>query len=199
MDAKEVVKKYWPYMLGGVIALFLIMRMRGGNSSGDAASAFYASQAAAGAAQSQASAQLEIARAQINAQETAANRQHQYNLETLGLQKEANYATAINNFVAAQGTAAQGVGAAVQAMVGSLNAPIIAAMQGSAYENAAAMAAAAQTAAAGFGAQANIVGHTSMVIDSVAGAAVGISNAVGQVGQAGAQIPAGNYGPKQGY
>ncbi len=182
-DAKEAVKKYWPWLVGAAIAIFLIMRARGGSGGGSDVSGFYAAQAAAGAAQSQANAQLEVARAQIAASEKQADRAHEYNLANIGLQKEALYSQAIIGFNQSQAAMAAGIGTSAGAVVAALNAPAVAAMQSAAFENAAAMDAAAYAAAAGYGAQANIVGHTSGVTKSVADAMSNALNAVSNVAQ----------------
>jgi hypothetical protein len=182
-DVKSVAIKYWPWLVGGAIGIFLLTRVRGGSSGGSDVSAFYASQAAAGAAQSQANAQLEIARAQIAATEKASDRTHEYNLANIGLQKEALYSQAIIGFNQSQAAMAAGIGTSAGAVVGALNAPAIAAMQGAAYENAAAMEAAAYAAGMGYQAQAGIVGHTSNVTKSVADALGNVMNAVSNVAQ----------------
>lgn len=167
-DVKQAVIKYWPYLLGGAIGLWLLTRNRGGSGGTSDYGAFLQSQTAAGVATAQANGQLEIARAQIAASENAANREHAYNLEAIGIQKQKVYADAMIGFNMSQAEMAKGIGASAGSVIGALNGPAMMAMEAAALENAAAMGASAQVAVGGYQAQADIVGHTSSVLDSVA-------------------------------
>lgn len=150
MDAKQIVKQYWPWLLGGAIGLYLLTRNSGSSSGGTVvmgySDAAYAAQA-----------QMAAVNAQAQLASEAANREHQLNLATLEAQTKTAYDANMAAYVAAQGQAAQGVAAAASGVIGALVAPGIAAMQASAYENAAALDAAAKAASAGYTAQADIV------------------------------------------
>lgn len=154
MDAKDAVKKYWPWMLGGVVGLYLLSRNSGSSSGGTVvmgySDAAYAAQA-----------QIAAVNAQTQLQSEAAAREHALNLAALEAQtKTANDAN-LAAYIAAQGTAAQGVAAAASGVIGSLLAPSVAAINASAYENAAALQAGADAASAGYLAQASITNSST--------------------------------------
>lgn len=74
MDIKEVLKKYWPYMLGAVAGLWFLMRDKGTTSGSNDAYYQYAAQAAA-------------QNAQIAAATADANRQYELQMAALNLQE----------------------------------------------------------------------------------------------------------------
>lgn len=157
-DTKEFLKKYWPYIVGGIIGLWLILRYSGGGSSGGggadgAYSAYLQAQTAAAAQNAQLGMQQQAQQAQIN----LANKQ-------LDVENNANYATAFNNFQTTQAQMANALGSSVSAVVGALNAPAITAMQSAAYENSAALQAAGNVAAQSFLTQGAISQGTSNMI-----------------------------------
>lgn len=77
METKEAIKKYWPWVLGGVAGLFVLSRMGGGSSSGsDPLAGMYAAQmqasaqnAAIGAQQRQAQMGYDLQSKAIDSQE----------------------------------------------------------------------------------------------------------------------------------
>lgn len=82
MDVKDAIKKYWPWVLGAVVALFIISRLRtsGSGSNAGYAQAMGQMQQAASANAAQAAqirAQAEHNQALLAAQEIAANRAHE--------------------------------------------------------------------------------------------------------------------------
>lgn len=144
MEISESVKKYWPWALGGVVGLFILSRM--GSGPAQNADNTYAALVAGQAAGAQANAQLEIARAQIQAGEVAAERDYNLNLAVLEAEREKTYASAMAQVQAAQGATAQGVGEAAGTIIGALAAPQVAAFQTAAIENSYALMSAAEVA-----------------------------------------------------
>ena len=174
MDAQEAIKKYWPYALGAVIALYFLMRAGGQSQSSDAGAA-YASLMAATAAQAQGSQQAALQNHALEIQATA--NQAGIALQNRGLdiaELEAKTA-AQNQFLLAQGSVAQAVGQAASGLVASLYMPQLQAMNSAAYENAAALNAAATVAIGGFGTQASIVESGSKALDAVARGVEGLA------------------------
>lgn len=162
-EARDFLKKNWYYVLGGVIGLYLVMRFMGGGSSSNAGTgyaAYAAQQSQLGLQYAQISAQTQAAQAQIAAQQDATNKQ--YELGKMQLQ-----ASAQSDFLKSQAAAAESVGKAASGVIGALYQPTIAAMQSSAYENAAALQSAATIAGAGYLAQSGMVSSTSQVTQAV--------------------------------
>lgn len=158
-DAKTAVKKYWPWLLGGAIGLFLIMRTRKSSGGTSDLQAFYASQAQAGAAASQTSLQtrqLELA---------AAAQQSELAMES----KKLDAAREVG-LVTAASTMAGAVGASTSQVIAALFAPGIAAMQSTAYENASVFQAAGNIAAHSYVAQADMVNAGAQATIAGAGA-----------------------------
>ena len=145
-DAGEILKKYWPWAVGGVVGLLLVARyMGGGNSasSGDSSlAAFYQAQAAASANQQAMSAQTMQAQ---TARDVA--------LAQIDLQKQATASASESQYLAAQAQMALAVGQSASGTIAALYAPSIAALNAAGYENAAALQAGATVAAAGLTAQ----------------------------------------------
>lgn len=163
MEIGESVKKYWPWALGGVVGLFILSRMGGGSTQ--SADNAYAALVAGQAAGAQANAQLEIARAQIQAGEVAAEREYNLNLAVLEAEREKTYANAMAQVQAAQGATAQGVGEAAANIVGALAAPQMAAFQTAAIENSYALMSAAEVAKGEFLATAQMSNFNQQVGD----------------------------------
>ena len=174
-DAGEILKKYWPWAVGGVVGLLLISRYMGGGSqaSGDSSlAAFYQAQAAASANQQAMSAQTMQAQ---TARDVA--------LAQIDLQKQATASAAESQYLAAQAQMALAVGQSASGTIAALYAPSIAALNASGYENAAALQAGATVAAAGLTAQ------------GAATAAVGEAlKGYGAVANAVSSMPASNSG-----
>lgn len=172
-EVTDALKQYWPYAVGGIVGLYLLAKFAGGGSA-PAADNTYASilaaQSAGAAANSQAQAQLEAVRAQVAAGERASQREYEVNLATLELQKNVQYAGAFNQFQQTQSAMAQSIGSSTAQIIGALNQPGIAAMNAAAYENAAAMQAAAEVAGMEFLGQSAIVDSISGSVQSIAGA-----------------------------
>lgn len=161
-DLPEMLKKNWPYVVGGIIGLYLVWRfMSGGSASGGdgGLSAYYAAQAQQQAAAQSAAAQA----AQIQAEKDIAQQQYDLGLKQLQISGQTEY-------LKSQAQMAQAVGDSAAKLVGSLYTPTIAAMQSAAYENAAALTAASQVAAAGFISQQGTVQATSDVTRAVSDA-----------------------------
>jgi hypothetical protein len=168
-DTKEFLKKYWPYVVGGIIGLWLILRYSGGGSSGGggadgAYAAYLQAQTAAAAQNAQLGMQQQAQQAQIN----LANKQ-------LDVENNANYATAFNNFQTTQAQMAAALGGSVAQVVGALNNPAITAIQAAALENSAALQAAGNVAANSFLAQGTVSKGTSQMF----------SNAISSLGSLG--------------
>lgn len=182
-DVQGFLKKNWMYIVGALVGLYLVYRfMGGGGSSGgdNGYAAFVNAQNQAGLQQAQISAQAAAQQASIAAAQDKANKE--YELGKLQVQASAQTA-----FLQSQAAMADSVGKAASGVLGALYQPTIAAMQASAYENAAALTAGAQVAGAGFVSQASMVQSTSNVTQSVA---QGL-NAWGSVGQGAGYILSG--------
>lgn len=174
-DAGELLKKYWPWAVGGVVGLLLISRYMGGGSqaSGDSSlAAFYQAQASA-SAQQQANAAAQM-QAQTNRDVAMAS---------IDLQREQVRASSESQYLAAQANMALAVGQSASGTIAALYAPSIAALNAAGYENAAALQAGATVAAAGLTAQ------------GAATAAVGEAlKGYGAVANAVSSMPASNQG-----
>lgn len=165
-ELTENVKKYWPYAVGGVIGLYLLAKMGGGGNAAPARvdttyAQLLAGQAASSAANTQAQAQLEAVRAQVNMAEADSRRQfelkatelasaRELNLASLEAAKVAQYANAGVAFQNAQAAMAQSVGSSTAEIIGALNQPAVAAISANAIENSNALQAAAGIAQAEF-------------------------------------------------
>jgi len=174
-DAKELLKKYWPYIVGGIVGLYILLRYNGGGSASSGSSDYAAllaaqSQAASqnaaiGAQAAQAAGTLQLNRDALNAQIAKDN-------ATLELQKKAVQAEAFNNFQSSQAAMAKSIGESTAGLITALNAPSITAMAAGAQENAAALLAAGNVAASAFTTQGNIVNAGASTVAAV-GNAVG--------------------------
>lgn len=153
MEVKEVAKKYWPYAVGGVAAIFIIMKMRGGGGGGGGVdmSALYAAQA-------QASGQA----AQLGLQ----SRQ-------LEIQAQAAQLDGAAKMTAANAQAAAAAGASASALIRELNAPGVAAINAAAAENVATLQSAALLTGQSYQSRANMVLAT-------AGTASAYADAIGK-------------------
>lgn len=211
MEMQDAVKKYWPWLLGGAVGIYLLTR--GGSAQADPVGQVYAAQmqnasqnAAIGAAQRQAEMQYSLQSRALDSQEkqTAAalaaqmsginaqlevQTQANANALTLGMaelaaQAEANkMAGAVALADVARQSQSEMAGISASQYLGTLNAqtayaqasgvanlqaaqgasqivaqlqqPLLVGLQAAAAENIAAIGAAGQIAAAGFGSQAN--------------------------------------------
>lgn len=184
-DIKVFIKDRWPWILGGLVGLYLVFKYMGGSSaasSGDGGMAAYL------AAQSQGASQAAIANAQIQAskdQQAAANALAR---DQLNAQIGANNNATQVNFLQAQGQVAGQVAGAASTIVGALNGPAIAAINSAAYENAAALAGAAGVAQSGYVAQASAIKSASGVVQSVAQAVGQSSQSTSQQVATGGQV-----------
>lgn len=170
-----MAKKYWPYAVGGVAAIFIIMKMRGGGSSGGSVdlSGMYAAQAAA----SSQAAQLGLQSRQLD------------------IQAQAAQADGVAKVTAANAQAAAAAGASATGIIQQLYAPGVAAINAAAAENVATLQSAALLTSQSYQQRANMVLGT-------AGTAAAYANAIGQtqlatgiasgaaMGSIGAQAPA---------
>jgi len=182
-ETKEFLKKYWPYVIGGIVGLYIVMKYMGGSSSSSSTDPYSAYLQSQTALQGQ-NLQAQMQQAQIDANTNAQNAANTLAQNTLDVQNNANYATAFNNFQSTQAQMVTALGTGVSQVVTALNQPSITALQSAAYENSAALQAAGNVAASSFLAQGQIAsGATSMF-----GSAI---SAIGKLGQFSAQQPAG--------
>ncbi len=158
-EAQDFIKKYWPYLLGGLIAIYLLMRS--GSSSASSDSGMYSAYLAA---QTQAA----NTNAQAQLQQSALHQQAQMRTAQLTAQTQAVQGQQQIHYLTAQGSVAQAVGGAAANLVRALYQPAITAMGSSAYENAATLNAASQVAVGGFATQAALADSASKSVDSVA-------------------------------
>ncbi len=188
-ETKEFLKKYWPYVVGGIVGLWLIMKYMGGSSSSSTSDygAYLQAQTAASAQQAQLGLQSQMQQAQIDATTNAANQQFALQSKALDVSNNNNYATAFNNFQTTQAQMAQALGSSVGSVLGALNAPAITALQAGAYENSAALQAAGNVAAQSFLAQGQVSQGTSNMFGTA------IAN-LGKLGQFNAPQPPGQLG-----
>lgn len=160
-DVKGFVKKYWPYIVGAIVGLYLILRFSAGSSgAGSSGDGGYSAMLAA---QAQAAQQ----NAAIAAQQQAQKDQNAINNRALDVQNNKNYADAFNNFQTSQAAMAAALGDSVSKVIGSLNAPSITAMQAAATENAAALLAAGNVAANSFLSQGEMVKGNGTMISGI--------------------------------
>lgn len=155
MELTEATKKYWPWAVGGIAVLWL-MNKNGSSGGGSGYVIDYAGMAAANAQAAQVASNAQMQQAQIAAMEKQGEREHQYNLESIALQREKLAAEAEIGFISAQSAAAQGVGSAAADLIAGLSMPSINAVNAAADENAATLMAAALAVQAGFEAQSYI-------------------------------------------
>lgn len=163
-DTTEAIKKYWPWVAGGVIGLVLISYMRGGSSSGGTATV--------GGLSASESAQYGLQAASI-----AANRD-------IALAKTTGENAAA--FLAAQGVAAQGVGEGVSQLLGVLQLPTITAINAGAAENVATINGAVAAQVGAFNAQASTLNSMAAGNLALAQTQATASNALSMAVQASA-------------
>lgn len=161
-DVKDFAKKYWPYIVGALVVLWLLMRS-GGNSGGGGSNVagLYAAQAGSAAQMAGINAQARAQEAALAAQERDSNRQYELQSRALDTARQ-------KGLMEAQAQTAMAAGATAKGVLEGLYAPQIAAMQMAGYENAEVIRAAAGVAAAGFGAQAGMIDSTSKATQAVA-------------------------------
>lgn len=172
-DIKELAKKYWPFIVGGGVGLYLLTR--GSSPSVPTGTVSYTapSSGSSGVSQSELlQAQLGMEREKLNAQTSLANRG--YDIQELAINLEGTKAAneyqlgrdtaqgnAFLNFQLTQAAMADSLGNLAGKTIDALNTPAVMAINSAAAENAAAYTAAGNTAAAAFNAQANIVSTSS--------------------------------------
>lgn len=181
-DVKEFVKKYWPYILGGVVGLYLLLRNSGGggSSSGDGGyAAFLQAQTAAGAQNAALQLQSNMQQAQIGLEQKKLDAQIELQTAALEVQNNANYANAFNQFQMTQSAMAQSIGSSTAGIIDALNKPSMMAMESAAYENAAALQAAGVVAANSFLAQAQVVASGAETIKGAGSAMQAVTSNLG--------------------
>lgn len=148
-DVQDFIKKYWPYILGGVVGLYLLSRQTGSGQpqtvvlgGGGMSDAAYMAQAQMASIEAQSA----IDRQMLQMQQTQMDREHTLNLSALEAQTRAASDANLTNYLAAQGAASQGVAQAASGVIAALTAPSIAAINSSTQENAHALMAASQAA-----------------------------------------------------
>ena len=154
-DLQDFIKKYWPYILGGVAGLYLLSRQAssaqpqtvvlGGGGMSDAG---YMAQAQMASIEAQSA----VDRQMLQMQQTQFDREHSLNLSSLEAQTRAASDVNLTNYLAAQGAASQGVAQAASGVIASLTAPSIAAINATTAENAYALQSASAAASAGYAA-----------------------------------------------
>lgn len=191
-DVKGFVKQYWPYILGAVVGLYLILRFSAGSSGGSSSggdggySAYLQAQTAAGAQNAALQLQANMA-ADKNALDTKAlQAQIDINKAQLEVTQAKNYSDAFINFQTTQAAMATAIGGATAGVIDALNKPAITAMQAGAMENIAALEAAGNVAAQSFLSQGAVVASSA----GTAGAMTeGLSNMMGMIGNIGKKAP----------
>jgi hypothetical protein len=173
MEMPEPVRKYWPYALGGVVGLVLILKLRGSGSSTavDPTAAYLAQQNAAGLQYANAQLAATGQAAQIAAQQDATDKAFAIQTAQIAAVSAANNNSAQAAFVSSQASMAQAIGSAASGVIQALNQPAIMAINSATTENQAALAAAASAANTGFLASAS-------AIKSVAGVSANLASAV---------------------
>ena len=175
MDAKELAKKYWPYAVGGVVGIIVLMKINGGGSSSNSsglASMVAAQNAAAGQA-----AALGLQSRQLD------------------IQEKAMLADAAAKQTAAGAQAAAAAGASATGIIRELYAPSVAAINAGAAENIATLQSAAVLTGQSYKSRADMILATAGTAASYADAigktqlATGAAAAAG-LGSIGAQAPA---------
>lgn len=171
-DVKDFVKKYWPYILGGVVGLYLILRYSAGSSASSSGDNGYGAflQAQSAAASQNAALQLQAkTAADANAlNNKALDAQIAFNTEQLKVTNNKNYADAFNNFQTSQAAMAGAIGSSTAQVIDALNKPAITAMAAGAQENSAALEAAGNVAANSFLAQGSVVGSSAQTAGQMA-------------------------------
>jgi len=173
-DIKPLIKKSWPYALGIVAGLWLIMRYSGSSSS---SGSDYASLLAAQSAAAAQNAQIGL---QQQAMQQAADEQARQDQ----LASQAQQAQAQTDYLNAQASMASAVGAAASGVLGALYQPTINALNAASYENAAVYQSAAGVAAAGYASQADMIGSVASTTGQAAGALQtweGVSQGIGEI------------------
>lgn len=168
MDSSDIIKKYWPYLVGGAIGLYFIVG-KSGASSDNGYSAFFQAQTAAQTAASQQAYQQAVLQAQVDAQNSANA------LEAKKLEAQTNVA-----YLQAQASMANAVTSGASQVVAALYAPTVTAINAAGYENAAALNAAATVASGGFNAQSKMVSSLSQTVQGVGTGLSGIWQGVGE-------------------
>lgn len=167
MDIPEPVKKYWPYLLGGAVGIYVIAKMSGAGSASPSSVVLPGYDQNAALANSTLAAQSSLANATL-----AANTENANNLAQI-------------EFLKTQGIVAGQLGTTASQMITALQMPTIAAINSGNVADAAALESAGNVAIAGFNAQANINRSSAITITSLADAVrtsmSSISNAVSSV------------------
>src|SRR6187551_14835 len=180
-DIKGFAKKYWPYIVGGIVGLYLLLRFSTGGSS-QAVNPTYQLPQQAGIDPGLA-AQIDAQNQKTALDAKALSAQIDYNNKSLDVLEKKNYSDAFNAFQTSQALMAGAIGESAAQVVGALNAPAITAMQASALENAAALGAAGNVAAASFMAQGDIVSSAANTTVGVASILGGASEAIANTGK----------------
>lgn len=200
MEMPEPVKKYWPYLLGGAVGLFLLLKSSSGNSSSGGSTDYaslLAAQSAASASQGQlglqASAlqdQTQVQLAQVAGQSAIATTNANASLTIAGYQRDtalAATAAAVNDsnnaaqigFISAQAQLAANAGQASAGIITALQAPDIVAINDATAYNIATVQSAAGASVAAYGSSAAIyqgTNQTTAIVGSTLAPAGGINS-----------------------
>lgn len=159
-DIKEFLKKYWPYVAGGIIGLYLLTRYSS-SGSGGSAPVTYTPAGGYNAQDAMLQSQERIALAQIGLEDRRITSQNDIASQTLQVQKAALHAQAFNDFNKSQAAMAYALGDNAGKVIDALNTPALSAMISSATENAAAYNAIGNLTSNAFRAQSEMVAASS--------------------------------------
>lgn len=180
-DIQSGAKKYWPYLLGGVIGIYVIYKF---TSSGQTQTVQYSGVQAFDPAQAAYALQSQGATASYNLELQKMNVSAQLQERALQIQ-----------FLESQANAASNVSSGASEVIAALQKPTIASINAAAAENAATVMSAAALASANFAARADIT-QAALMSSAIMASAIndgssGISNAViASANASGAQVNA---------
>lgn len=189
-DIKAILKQYWPYIVGIVVGLYLILRYSAGGSSGGSSgssggsdyAAYMQAQTAAGQQNAALQIQSQMASDKNALDSRALDAQIAINLAGLEVQKAKNYSDAFNTFQGTQAAMAEAIGGSAAAVLDALNKPAITAMQAGAVENMAAMEAAGNVASQSLLAQGGVVSSSAQTAGQIS---QGIGSALSMISNIG--------------
>ena len=172
-NAKGAVKKYWPYLLGGAIGLYVVYKYVGGNSVSQSSQTISTGVAPFNPAQ----AQFALASQQMQLNQAAREKELQI------------------GYMATQAEAALNVGVGAAQVISALQKPTVAAINASAAENSATVMSAAALTAASYEARGRISSaaliSSAMQTQAIAQGVTNVSSAVNAASaSAGAQVGA---------
>lgn len=163
MHVPETVKEHWPYYVGGAVGLYLVLRIMRNRAASSAPSPAVAVGSTGGVVYAGNSGptagDVQMHAIDTQAQLTAQKTSVAQGIALATLDANTQLASQVNaaNYLQAQGQVAAQVGSAAGQLVAALQAPTIAAINGSNVADALALSAAANVTDAGFATQASMV------------------------------------------